>query len=85
MLMPQRKTVSSTALGDARRVHRGAIDGDIAATGSGNPASTFYRLECSTHRPSYDTAFKLAAWLGWTTGPIMKAADQHARAAVDHS
>lgn len=31
-------------------------------------------MERGTHRPSYDTAKKLAAWLGWTTDQVMEAA-----------
>jgi hypothetical protein len=36
------------------------------------------RLERGTHRPTYDTAVKLAAWLGWTTDQVMQAAAQPA-------
>lgn len=35
---------------------------------------TLSRLERGTHRPSYDTAVKLARWLGWTVEQVMEAA-----------
>jgi hypothetical protein len=34
----------------------------------------YYRLERGTHRPSYDSAVKLARWLGWTVEQVMEAA-----------
>lgn len=35
--------------------------------------SAYYRIERGMHRPSYDTAVKLAAWLGWTVERVMDA------------
>lgn len=40
--------------------------------------ATLSRLERGTHRPTYDTAVKLAAWLGWTVEQVMTAATQPA-------
>lgn len=36
-------------------------------------------VERGTHRPSYDTAVKLAAWLGWTVEQVMTAATEPAQ------
>lgn len=38
--------------------------------------NTLSRLERGTHRPSADTARKLATWLGWTVEQVLDAADQ---------
>jgi plasmid maintenance system antidote protein VapI len=43
--------------------------------------TTWLRLERGTNRPTYDTAVKLAAWLGWTTDQVMEAAARPAPAA----
>jgi DNA-binding XRE family transcriptional regulator len=40
----------------------------------GVPHATLARLERGSHRPSWDTAVALAAWLGWTPGQVMDAA-----------
>ena len=34
---------------------------------------TWLRLEKGSHRPSYDTAVKVARWLHWTTEQVMAA------------
>ena len=62
------------------QAHRGAVHGDTAAMEAGIPASTFYRIERGTHRPSYNTARALARWLGWTVEQVMDAAEQPAPA-----
>lgn len=36
----------------------------------------YYRLERGTHVPSYPTAVKLAAWLGWTVERVMDSASE---------
>jgi len=41
--------------------------------------SSLSRLERGVHRPSYDTAVKLAAWLGWTVERVMTAATEPAQ------
>lgn len=38
--------------------------------------TTISHQERGTHRPSYDTAVKLARWLGWTVEQVMEAAAQ---------
>lgn len=43
---------------------------------AGLPHTTLSRLERGTHRPSADTARKLATWLGWTVEEVLDAADQ---------
>ena len=58
------------------RVRRDGSTGEEAAEILGVFRNTYYRLERGTHRPSFDTARKLAAWLGWTTDQVMDAADQ---------
>lgn len=54
------------------------MTGDQAADELEIYRNTYYRLERGTHRPSYDTAKKLAAWLGWTTDQVMEAAGRPA-------
>ena len=39
---------------------------------------TLSRLERGTHRPSIDTALKLATWLGWSVERVIKAAGEPA-------
>jgi len=39
---------------------------------------TVPRIERGTHRPSYDTAVRLAAWLGWSVERVMGAASEPA-------
>ncbi|MCK6504830.1 helix-turn-helix domain-containing protein [Myxococcota bacterium] len=38
--------------------------------------ATLSHLERGTHRPSADTARKLATWLGWTVEEVLVAADE---------
>jgi len=44
----------------------------------GLPHTTLSHLERGTHRPSTDTARKLATWLGWTIEQVLDAADERA-------
>jgi hypothetical protein len=44
---------------------------DRALTGISFP--TIHRLEHGLHRPSVDTALKLARWLGWTLEEVVEA------------
>lgn len=74
--MPRPPPTPSTVLGRAiqeRRVGRTSAE---VAPEIGVDFSTLLRFERGTHRPSYDTAVKLAAWLGWTTDQVMQAAAQ---------
>lgn len=72
--MPRPRSAASTALGLAMVEARG--DRTLLGVGPevGVTYATLSRLERGTHRPSYDTAVKLAAWLGWTTDQVMAAA-----------
>lgn len=63
-----------TALGVALRRRRAGRTGIEVASDLEIDHDHYYRLERGTHRPSYDTAVKLAAWLGWTTDQVMQAA-----------
>ena len=63
-----------TALGLAVREHRAPATQDEIAMVLGITQATLARLERGTHQPSYETAKKLAAWLGWTTDQVMEAA-----------
>ena len=67
-----------TRLGVELRSRRGAREGKAVAAEVGVAQSTLSHLERGTHRPTYDTAVKLAAWLGWTTDAVMQAASQPA-------
>lgn len=66
----------TTALGAAMRERRATSTGEEAAGELGIFGNTYYRLERGAHRPSYDTALKLAAWLGWSVEQVMTAATQ---------
>lgn len=65
-------------LGASLQAQRAGRPSTEVAPGVGITHATWLRLERGTHRPSYDTAVKLAAWLGWTTDQVMQAADQPA-------
>lgn len=43
---------------------------------------TWLRLEKGTHRPTYDTAVKIAGWLGWSVERVMSASKEPAPATV---
>lgn len=45
--------------------------------------STWLRIEKGKHRPTYDTAVRLAAWLGWTVEQVMEAAKAPAPSEVE--
>lgn len=62
------------ALGVAMRVKRADVVGDEIAALLMITRGTYYNLERGIHQPSYDTAKKLATWLGWTTDQVMEAA-----------
>jgi DNA-binding XRE family transcriptional regulator len=66
-----------TSLGVALRTRRTATAADQhdAASEIGVPQATLSRLERGKHRPSADTARKLAKWLGWTVEQVLDAAD----------
>ncbi|MBL8619177.1 MAG: helix-turn-helix transcriptional regulator [Deltaproteobacteria bacterium] len=66
-----------TTLGAALRTRRAATAADqhAAAAEIGVPQATLSRLERGKHRPSADTARKLAKWLGWTIEQVLEAAD----------
>lgn len=80
--MPRPPSPPKTALGAAMRARRGSMIGLTAAEELGLHHDHYYRLERGTHRPTYDTAVKLARWLGWTVERVMDAADQPAPTVV---
>lgn len=65
------------------RLRRSGRVGDEVAEELGLERGTYYRLERGTHQPSYDTAKKLATWLGWTTDQVMEAAKAPAPSAPE--
>jgi DNA-binding XRE family transcriptional regulator len=74
--MPRRPTPPSTALGHALRVRRAGDSQAVASAAAGVAQEALSRMERGTHRPSYDTAKALAAWLGWTVEQVMEAAER---------
>jgi len=58
------------------QARRGPVHGEETAAALGITKGTYHKLERGQHRPSYDTAVKLAKWLGWTTDQVMEAASQ---------
>lgn len=74
--MPTPSKPVTTALGVAIRDQRAGRSQRGIADAVGVPAATLSRLERGTHRPSADTARKLATWLGWTVEQVLDAADQ---------
>lgn len=72
--MPRPRLPPTSALGTALVERRGEASLDACAEALGIRYTTLSRLERGTHRPSYATAVKLAAWLGWTTDQVMEAA-----------
>ena len=76
--MGRRPTPARTLLGNSIRERRAGQSQREVEEAAAVPHTTLSRLERGTHRPTYDTAVKLAAWLGWTTDQVMAAADQPA-------
>jgi DNA-binding XRE family transcriptional regulator len=64
-----------TTLGAALRTRRGELTGPDVAAELKLEAGHYYRLERGQHRPTIDTARKLAKWLGWTVEQVFDAAD----------
>jgi transcriptional regulator with XRE-family HTH domain len=66
----------ATPLGCAVQERRGGMSQEDAARTLGLTGVTFSRIERGLHRPTYDTALKLARWLGegWTVERVMEAA-----------
>ena len=80
--MPRPALPPGSLLGRAIRDRRGLTTQAEAAIELGIVPLTLSRIERGTHRPSYDTAVKLAAWLGWTVEQVMEAAGEAAPATV---
>ena len=76
--MPRPPPKPTTALGAAIQQRRGTARQEDVAEELRLTGATLSRLERGANRPTYDTAVKLAAWLGWTTDQVMQAADQPA-------
>jgi hypothetical protein len=54
---------------------RGTTPSTVVAPEVGLSHSAWLRLEGAVHRPSVDTARKLARWLGWTVEQVLDAAE----------
>ena len=80
--MPRPPPTPTTALGYAIQRRRSASQEETAAVIK-VPEATLSRLERGTNRPTYDTAVKLAKWLGWTVDQVMEAAALPARDAAN--
>jgi DNA-binding XRE family transcriptional regulator len=67
----------TTALAVAIRSRRGSVTGDEVAAILGVTRGTFYKIEGGIHAPSFETARRLARWLGegWTVERVMDAAE----------
>lgn len=65
-----------TRLGVTLQERRAGRSSTVVGPEVGVTHSTWLRLERGTHQPSYPTAVKLAAWLGWSTDEVMAAAGQ---------
>jgi DNA-binding XRE family transcriptional regulator len=76
--MPRPRNAPTTALGASLVGRRAAASLEVAAAQVGLPYTTLSRLERGTHRPSLDTAVKLARWLGWSVEQVVEAAGQPA-------
>lgn len=74
--MPRPRTAPKTQLGLALIERRGDASLFAVEAETGLTYTTLSRLERGAHRPSADTALKLARWLGWTMEEVMAAADQ---------
>ena len=74
--MPRPSTGPTTHLGRRLIERRGSDSLFVVAEATGLSYSTLSNIELGTHAPSYPTAVKLAAWLGWTTDEVMAAANQ---------
>lgn len=74
--MARHRGTPRTRLGVAMQVRRGDTDLRTVGTDLGVTNATLSRLERGTHRPSADTARKLATWLGWTIEQVLVAADE---------
>lgn len=72
--MPRPPPTPSTALGVALQERRAGRTSAEVAPAIGVDSSTLLRFERGANRPTYDTAVKLAAWLGWTVEQVMAAA-----------
>lgn len=79
--MPNPPAPTGSSLGTAIRRQRGAMSQAGLAAQLGVVPLTLSRIERGAHTPSYATAVKLAAWLGWTTDQVMEAAARPAPAA----
>lgn len=72
--MPTPTKPVTTALGAVVRANRAGRSLESLAPDLGLTGATLSRIERGAHRPSWDTAVALAAWLGWTPGQVMDAA-----------
>jgi transcriptional regulator with XRE-family HTH domain len=81
--MPRPPATPATALGAEIQRRRDATDLRVLGDELGVSNSTLSRIERGTNRPTYDTAVKLGAWLGWTTDQVMEAAARPAPAAEE--
>lgn len=72
---------ATTRLGAEVRARRAELGQVEAAAQIGIPQATLSRVERGTHPPSRKTALRLAAWLGWSVGEVVDAAEEPAEPA----
>lgn len=74
--MPRPRSQPSTALGLA--VVRARAERSLMDVGAelGLSYATLSSIERGAHRPTYETAVKLAGWLGWTVEQVMTASKE---------
>jgi DNA-binding XRE family transcriptional regulator len=82
LFMSRPAPTPTTLLGGALIKARGETTGKTLAPRLGVSVATYYRLERGDHEPTFDTALKLARWLGegWTVERVMDAARERAPA-----
>lgn len=73
--MPRHPADPSTRLGQAMQARRGDSPLRDVAVELGVANTTLSHLERGTHRPSLDTARKLAVWLSWSIEEVVQAAE----------
>jgi transcriptional regulator with XRE-family HTH domain len=78
--MGRARSGEPTALGAAMRARRGATTLEQLAAELGTTHATLSRLERGEHRPTADTARRLARWLAWSVEQVLDAADAPAPA-----
>lgn len=76
--MPRPRKDPTTELGRAVVARRGGRSLQDIGGEMGVSYMTLSSIERGAHRPSVDTAVKLARWLGWTVERVIEAATEPA-------